>query len=183
MVSPECCLLSVSVRAPASQISRVPLPISFLSLFRHIDGEGSGRWREEQGHRSACKFGRFWQRPRFLPLPHHLPESVPGRSRDIFHSDGESFVSVRWCRGIIRVNIQESVPAMGFSLTLRVMLNFTNWLAMVLMWGVEMRVATSSCNGERLGSHLQQHTVSPFLTGLAAQKSLTADEIMGTWMS
>lgn len=72
---------------------------------------------------------------------------------------------------------------MGFSLTLRVMLNCTNWLAILLMWGVEMRVATSSCNGKRLGSHLQQRTESPFLTVLAAKKSLTADKLMGTWMS
>lgn len=96
----------MAVQAPTSQISQVPLPISFLSLFRHIDGEGSGRWREERGRRSVCKFGHFWQRPQFLPLPHHLPESVPGRSRDTFHSDGES-----WS------NPQVEVPGKGISRT------------------------------------------------------------------
>lgn len=61
--------------------SLVSLPVSSPSLFHHIDGAGLGWWREVWGLQSACKSGRFWQRPPFLPVPHHLPESVPGEKQ------------------------------------------------------------------------------------------------------
>lgn len=67
-------------RVPLSS-SRVSLPVSSLSLFHHIDGAGLGWWREVWGLPSACKSGRFWQRPPFLPVPCHSPESVPGEKQ------------------------------------------------------------------------------------------------------